>query len=249
MDNETGTPTPATGPDDGRLLEQAADVLLGTILLAADAAREVLDPEADGRDRDGDGSPADALVGLAAAVNRRAARAVTGTARAAGSAARWVVDDSPLSGPARRTLEPLTTGGQKERRTTTDAAGRLVSELATRIATEIVEILDINAIVQQVDVNAIVEQVDVDAVVKRVDVEDIISRVDLDAIVGRTEIGRLVVESTGGVAGEMLDVVRSQGVGLDRVVDGVTKRLLRRQAGDAPDGPSLLVPGNDGGSQ
>ncbi len=240
MDDETVTPTPTTGSDDGRLLEQAADALLGTILLAADAAREVLDPEADGRDRDGDGSPADALVGLAAAVNRRAARAVAGTAGAAGSAARWVVDESPLSGPARRTLEPLTTGGQQERRTTTDAAGRIVSELARRIASEIVEIIDVNAIVQQVDV---------DAVVKRVDVEDIISRVDIDAIVGRTEIGRLVVESTGGVAGEMLDVVRSQAVGLDRVVTGVTNRLLRRQAGDAPDGPSLLVPGNGDGSQ
>ena len=244
----------SSGPDDidDGLLERAAEALLGTVLLAAAAARGALDPEADrgDEDRDGstvDGAGADVLVGLAADVGRRSARAVTGTARAAGSAARWVVAESPLSGPAGRALDSLAAEGQEERRATTDAAGRLVSELATRIATEIVDLIDVNAIVEQVDVDAIVRRVDVDAIVRRVDIQDIVDRIDLDEVVGGTQIGRLVVESTGGVAGEMLDVVRSQAVGLDRLVGGAVNGLLRRDADDLPKGPPLLVgPSGDG---
>ena len=46
----------------------------------------------------------------------------------------------------------------------------------------------------------------------------VLARVDVDALVERTQIGSLIARSGAGVAAKVLDVARSQGVGLDGVV-------------------------------
>jgi len=43
------------------------------------------------------------------------------------------------------------------------------------------------------------------------------------------------------MASEALDVVRSQGVGLDNVVSRIVTRAMRRNAAELPEGPVLLV--------
>ena len=73
------------------------------------------------------------------------------------------------------------------------------------------------------------------------DVEKIIQRVDIDALVEQTELGTIIAHSTSGVASEVLDLVRAQGVGLDDFVARWVNRILRRNSDDWPPGPPDLV--------
>jgi len=63
----------------------------------------------------------------------------------------------------------------------------------------------------------------------------------VDALVERTDLGRIVAQSTGGVASGAVDLVRRQGVGLDSFVARWAGRLRPRALADAPKGPPLLV--------
>ena len=193
-----------------------------------------MEPEgADQPPRTGIADLADAAFGLAADANRRVA-----------SAARWAMDHTPV-GPVTEALadaaQPLAERGRRDREAATEATSAFVSELATGIATEIMRVLDVDDLIRRVDVDAVVKRVDVNDVIRRVDVDEIVRRIDVDEIVRRTEVGSLIVQSTGGVAVEMLDVVRSQAVGLDRFVQGIVNRILRRKPGDLPTGPPRLV--------
>ena len=135
----------------------------------------------------------------------------------------------------------------------------LVEAIAERVVGLVIEAIDINALVSKVDMDALLTKVDIDAIVSRVDVdglidrvdvekiidrvdvEKIIQRVDIDALVEQTELGTIIAHSTSGVASEVLDVVRAQGVGLDDFVARWMDRILRRKSDDWPPGPVLLV--------
>ena len=100
--------------------------------------------------------------------------------------------------------------------------------------------MDVDAIVIRVDVEKIIDRVDVEKIIDRVDVEpdrrpggraeQIIQRVDIDSLVEQTELGTIIAHSTSGVASEVLDVVRAQGVGLDDFVARWVNRILRRSS-------------------
>ena len=85
------------------------------------------------------------------------------------------------------------------------------------------------------------DKVDVQAIVERVDVDAIVNNIDIDSLVRQTELGSIIARSTTGVATEVLDVVRAQGVGLDDFFARWTNRLLRRPPDSLPEGPALLV--------
>ncbi|MGO8870940.1 MAG: hypothetical protein ACLQPH_05965 [Acidimicrobiales bacterium] len=127
---------------------------------------------------------------------------------------------------------------------------QLAQAVAERVVSIVLDAIDIDALLERVDVDALVSRVDVDGVVSRVDVEKIIDRVDvkkvvdridIDAIVEQTELGTIIARSTSGVASEVLDVVRAQGVGLDDFVARWVNRILRRAPGTLPLGPPTLV--------
>jgi hypothetical protein len=105
----------------------------------------------------------------------------------------------------------------------------------------VIDRVDINAIVERVDINAIVERVDIDEVIERVDINAIVERLDIEAILEHTELGSIIARSTSGVASEVLDVVRANGVTLDDALARWVNRLLRRRPGSLPVGPVLLV--------
>jgi hypothetical protein len=105
----------------------------------------------------------------------------------------------------------------------------------------LLERIDVDAVVSRVDVEKLIERVDVEKIIERVDVEKIIERVDIDALIEQTELGSIIARSTTGVASQILDVVRAQGVGLDDFFARWVNRLLRRSAGDLPLGPVTLV--------
>ena len=106
---------------------------------------------------------------------------------------------------------------------------------------KIIDRVDVDEIVARVDVEAIIERVDVQAIIERVDIEQVIQRVDIDKLVEQTELGTIIAHSTSGVASEVLDVVRAQGVGLDDFVARWVNRILRRNSEDWPPGPAKLV--------
>jgi hypothetical protein len=122
-----------------------------------------------------------------------------------------------------------------------EGAGELVQSVAVEVVPPVVDALDVDAVVQRVDVEAILERVDLDAVLAKVDINALLERVDIDALLGRTEIGALVSRSGSAVAHQALDVVRSQGVGLDAFIERWAARLLRRGNRQEPAGPTLLV--------
>ena len=136
---------------------------------------------------------------------------------------------------------------------------QLAQAVAERVVSIVMDAIDIDALLERVDVDALVSRVDVDGVVSRVDVDGLIDRVDvekiidrvdmkkivdridIDAIVEQTELGTIIARSTSGVASEVLDVVRAQGVGLDDFFSRWANRVLRRSPESIPLGPPMLV--------
>ncbi|HEX3795701.1 MAG TPA: hypothetical protein VHV57_14510 [Acidimicrobiales bacterium] len=106
---------------------------------------------------------------------------------------------------------------------------------------KIVSRVDVEKIVERVDVERIVERVDVQKIVERIDVNSIVDKLDIDALVEQTELGSIIARSTTGVVTELLDVLRSQGVGLDDFFSKWANRLIRRNVASLPLGPALLV--------
>src|SRR5437773_1370914 len=98
----------------------------------------------------------------------------------------------------------------------------------------------ISLVLDAVDVNAVLDQVDLNAVLDRVDVNEIVERVDVDAIVEQTDLGSVIARSSSGVAGEALDVIRSQTVGLDEFMARWVARLRRRPYTGPPGPPGGL---------
>ena len=138
---------------------------------------------------------------------------------------------------------------------------QLAQALAERLVPLVLDAIDINAILDRIDVNKIIDRVDVDKVISRVDIEKVVERVDIekliqrvdinaivneidiDALVEQTELGSIIARSTTGILTEILDVIRSQGVGLDDFVLRWGNRLVgrRKRIADWPEGPPLLL--------
>jgi hypothetical protein len=110
----------------------------------------------------------------------------------------------------------------------------LIQAVAERAVELVVSALDVNALLDQVDLNALLEQVDLNEIVKRIDIE---------ALVKQTDLGAIIASSSSGVAGEVLDVVRSQTVGLDEFIARGIARLRRRPYTGPPGPPDRLRPG------
>ncbi len=186
--------------------------------------------------------PVDAALGAAARV-----------LRIAGGFGRAVASAPPTQAAidvVRSVTRPLAEEGQRIREGSEEEGSPGIAAVARDLTPAIVDVVDVDAIVDQVDVDALIRRVDVDAIISRVDVDAIIQRVDINAIVQRvdmedlmtqTELGSIIAESTSGVASQLLDTVRSQGVGLDGFVSKWANRLVRRDPSALPSGPPLLV--------
>ena len=121
----------------------------------------------------------------------------------------------------------------------------------------VLEDVDINGVVQRVDIDALLERVDIDALLERIDLDRLLERIDIQAlldrvdvnaivedvdvneIVERTELGSIIARSTTGVFTQLLDVVRTQIVTVDQVVQGLGGVLLRRRGRSLPPAPPV----------
>lgn len=124
-----------------------------------------------------------------------------------------------------------------------------VNEIVRRIdVDDVVRRIDVNAVVERVDPNELMDRVDVERIAERIDVNAIAARLDIDAIaeridldelVRRANLGPIIAQSTSGMLGEFLGLLRRQVVSLDELLDRVTFRE-RRVAGSAL-GPAFLL--------
>jgi len=101
---------------------------------------------------------------------------------------------------------------------------------------ELLDMVDLNAVLDQVDIDRVLDRIDLDRLLGRVDLNAIVKRIDVDALVEQTDIGAVLARSTSGVASDVLDVVRSQTVGLDDFIARWIGRLRRRPY-TGPPGP------------
>jgi uncharacterized RDD family membrane protein YckC len=95
---------------------------------------------------------------------------------------------------------------------------------------KILDRIDVDRLLAKVDLDDLLARMDMDAIAARVDINAIAQRIDIDALAMHTDIGAMIARSSGGVASEALDVVRSQAVGLDEWIARWVARLLRRDA-------------------
>jgi len=126
--------------------------------------------------------------------------------------------------------------------------GRLVSrgEALTQAVTErvvelVVSALDVNALLDEVDLNAVLDRIDLNQQLERVDINAVVDRIDVDALVKQTDLGAIIARSSGGIASDALDAVRSRTVELDEFIARWIGRLRRR--------PYTGPPGPPGGRQ
>jgi len=65
----------------------------------------------------------------------------------------------------------------------------------------------------------------------------LLQHIDFDALAGETDFGAVIAAASSGAAGDALDVVRSQAVGLDEFIARWIARLRRRPYSGPPGPP------------
>lgn len=157
---------------------------------------------------------------------------------------------------ARRPLDAL--GGQVERhrrearareaRHAGDAADALQA-VVRRVVELVLDQIDMEALVDRIPVDRVIEKVDIDAIAARIDIDAIIDRIDVEEIVASVDMGAIVRDSTTSLAGETIDAIRVQVMGVDLFAARVVDRILRRRqprdlalAGYDVSGPEIRVP-------
>ena len=103
--------------------------------------------------------------------------------------------------------------------------------------------VDLNALLDQVDINRVLDRIDLDALLERIDLNDLLKHIDVSALVEQTDLGAVIAASSSGVAGDLLDVLRSQTVGLGEFIARWIARLRRRPYTGPPGPPGRLRPG------
>ena len=114
---------------------------------------------------------------------------------------------------------------------------QLAQAAADRVVELVVSALDVNALLDQVDLNDVLDRIDLNRLLERMDLNEIVKRIDVDALIEQTDLGAVIAASSSGVASDVLDVVRSQTVGLDEFIARWIGRLRRRPY-TGPPGPA-----------
>ena len=99
--------------------------------------------------------------------------------------------------------------------------------------------VDANQLMERIDIDQIVERIDINAIAAKIDVESIAERIDIDALVRRADLGPIIAQSTSGMLGEFLGLLRRQVVSLDDFFDRLT--LHRRRTEGKPTCPPALA--------
>lgn len=225
-----------TSPAWRRAIEGGTKLAVGLGAAAVDA---VTGPRPDNKTDWGD-----AIVGVTLSAQRHVLDVTERVVDAGSGAARTAAATPPgrlVLNPVRRFLQPFAARGHAAREEAVRNARVAAPEYAGRVVDTVVDVVPLDDVLAHVDLNAVLQRIDVQAMLERVDINQIMGQVDVEGLVEHTEIGALIAKSTGGVATEVLDAFRRQGVGLDGFVFRWAQRIRRKKLKDAPVGPPLLV--------
>ena len=101
--------------------------------------------------------------------------------------------------------------------------------------------VDPNRLLERVDTNQLVAYTDLNAAVDQIDIDRVMDRVDVTAVIERAGVPEIIRDSTGQVAGSVLDVARRQVVAIDKVIMRLSARVVRLDLSKLKLGPPLLV--------
>ncbi len=99
---------------------------------------------------------------------------------------------------------------------------------------ELLDRTDVNRLLDRTDVNRLLDRVDIGRLMADVDLNPILAQVDMDELIAQTDLGAMIAQSSGGVASNAIDVVRSQAVGLDEFIARWVGRLRRHRDAQTP---------------
>jgi hypothetical protein len=75
----------------------------------------------------------------------------------------------------------------------------------------------------------VVDMLDMERLIDHIPVDKVVARVDVAAVISEVDLGGIVRESTTGLAGETVDAIRVQVMGLDLFAARVVDRIFRRK--------------------
>ena len=99
----------------------------------------------------------------------------------------------------------------------------------------VIDQIDMEALIDRIPIDHVIEKVDIDAIAARIDIDAIIDRISIEDIVADVDMGAIVRDSTTGLAGETVDALRVQIMGIDLIAARLVDKILRRK------GPRDLV--------
>jgi len=118
-----------------------------------------------------------------------------------------------------------------------------IQAIVERIDVErVIDRIDLQLLLERVDLNALLEEIDLNMLMDRLDLDQLLARVDVDAIIERTDLGSIISRSGSAVMIQIVDGIRSQGIGVDSVLHGWVDRLLRRGGSDNHEATARLSP-------
>jgi uncharacterized RDD family membrane protein YckC len=96
-------------------------------------------------------------------------------------------------------------------------------------------------LLERVDPDRLLDRVDVDSLMDRVDIDRLMDRVDVKALVDKAGVADIVGDTTGQMAGSVLDAARRQIVAVDEIVGRIAYRIVRRDPAHVQEGPPRLL--------
>jgi hypothetical protein len=163
---------------------------------------------------------------------------VTEVAEATVKAARAVLPPVVAQGPLDTVGEQVDRRRAQARRreaTSRDEAGEAMQAVIGRVVEMVIDQLDMSALIQRIPIDEVIDNLDIEAIVDKIDIKAIVDRIDIEDIVAGVDIGAIVRDSTTGLAGETVDALRVQVMGIDLFAARVVDKILRRKA------PRVLV--------
>jgi len=131
------------------------------------------------------------------------------------------------------------------------AVGEQVARSATNAVLDRTVPVILQAVLDRVDLTQLIlDRVDVDRIVAQANLEEIIDRLPLvdvaNYVIDEINLPQIVRESTGGIAGDAVNLLRMQSIDVDQALSRLADVMLRRR-GPGRKEPPAGEPASDGG--
>lgn len=108
-------------------------------------------------------------------------------------------------------------------------AAEAMQAVIGRVVEMVIDQIDMSALIQRIPIDEVVDNLDIEAIVDKIDIKAIVARIDIEEIVADVDMGAIIRDSTTGLAGETVDAIRVQVMGLDLFASRVVDKVLRRK--------------------